>query len=597
MARHRSPDAAARRRGVAHWPLAVVSVVVVVLLGWLGWTWLSNVMDRRAAAEAQNCAQGESVLKVAVAPSVEKPVKEAAKRWNDRRTVVYEHCVRVTVVAIDSTEVLTGLTGKWNEGKVGTRPQAWLPESSLWSNRLAATDNTLLGSAPESVASSPVVLAVPEDGASALSTSTRLSWSGMAGIAADQNGWGKLGRPDWGRFVVALPDPATNPASGLAIQGALAGAAKRPEGPLTGAMMGTAPVQNGIAQLAGSEPDDLPNTTQGALVALGAVPGVHGAPFAAVATTEVDLYRRNAAIDGQPPAAHTLYEVAAQGPSPVADFPFVALAGTGVDETQIRAAQAFRSFLSEPEQQVEFSKAGLRTGGASQYPLRVRGMRWDSTTGDLKPADSGTTQQVNAAWKNLSDGGQIVTVMADVSRSMAFDGGQDRTRMDWVRAALDGMADWTVSGSLGLWEYSRGLDGPEPYHQLAATGPIISQRTALHAAVKQLAEPSGSRDLYSSVEACYQAAQQGFVPGKRNRIVVVVGGSNEAGISYSQLRADLDSMAEAGKPIDISFVVLGPDQDRAHLQELASATHGTVASVTDGQGVNAALAQTLSAVG
>ncbi|TDP91966.1 substrate-binding domain-containing protein [Labedaea rhizosphaerae] len=595
MGRHRSLEEATRRRGIASWPFAVLAVVVLVLLGWLGWSWASSIMDRRAAAAAHDCPQGQAVLKVAVAPSVEKPLKEAAKRWNDARTVVYEHCVRVTIVAIDSNEVLTGLTGKWNEGKVGTRPQAWLPESSLWTNRLAATDNTLLGSAPVSVATSPVVLAVPGDGAAALAMTTKLSWGTLASVAADPDGWSRLDRKGWGRFTVALPDPATNPASGLAIQSALAGVAKKPEGPLTGKMMSTPPVQTGIAQLAGAQPGDLPDTTQGALVMLGGSKSVRGAPFSAVATTEVDLYRRNTGIDGQPPAANALIEVAANGPSPVADFPFVALAGKGVDQTQIRAAQSFREFLSAAEQQVEFSKAGLRADGASQYPVKAPGMRWDSTFGDLKPADSTTTQQVNATWKNIADGGQIVTVMADVSRTMDFDGGQGKSRMEWVKSALSGMADWTVSGSLGLWEYSGGLQG-EPYEQLAQTLPVTSQRKALHAAVDQLAEPSGARDLYSSVKACYEAAQQAYVPGKRNRIVVIVGGANEAGISYSQLRADLDAIALSSKPIEISFVTVGPNPDRVQLQELASITHGSVASVTDGTGLNATLAQTLSAV-
>jgi Ca-activated chloride channel homolog len=597
MSRHRVLDSATRRRGIAHWPLAVLAVVVLVVLGWLGWSWASSIMDRRAAAAAHECPQGDAVLKIAVAPSVERPVKVAAKQWNDAKTVVYQHCVRVTVVAIDSNEVLTGLTGKWNEGKVGTRPQAWLPESSLWTNRLAATDNTLLGSAPVSVATSPVVLAVPADGAAALSMTTKLTWGSMAAITADPNGWTRLERQGWGRFTVALPDPATNPASGLAIQGSLAGVAKKPEGPLTAKMMSTAPVQTGIAQLAGAQPGDLPDTTQGALMTLGGSESVRGAPYSAVATTEVDLYRRNTGIDGQPAATHPLIEVAANGPSPVADFPFVALAGKGVDQTQIRAAQSFREFLSAQEQQVEFSQAGLRANGASQYPVKAPGMRWDSTSGDLKPADSATTQQVNAAWKNISDGGQIITVMTDVSRTMDYDGGQGKSRMDWVKTALSGMADWTVSGSLGLWEYSRGLPGAEPYQQLAQTLPITSQRKALHTAVDQLAAPSGSRDLYSSVKACYEAAQQTFVPDKRNRIVVIVGGANEAGISYPQLRADLDSIALSGKPIAISFVTIGPGADRSQLQELASLTHGSVASVTDGTGLNAALAQTLSAVG
>ena len=57
-------------------------------------------------------------------------------------------------------------------------------------------------------------------------------------------------------------------------------------------------------------------------------------------------------------------------------------------------------------------------------------------------------------------------------------------------------------------------------------------------------------------------------PPTGNRIVVVVGGVNEAGISYSQLRADISEMALSSKPIEVSFVTIGPNADRTQLQQL-----------------------------
>jgi hypothetical protein len=43
-----------------------------------------------------------------------------------------------------------------------------------------------------------------------------------------------------------------------------------------------------------------------------------------------------------------------------ADYPFLGLAGTDVDDTQMRAAQAFREFLKQPAQQKNFTDAGIR---------------------------------------------------------------------------------------------------------------------------------------------------------------------------------------------------------------------------------------------
>ncbi|RZQ63991.1 hypothetical protein EWH70_11205 [Amycolatopsis suaedae] len=43
-----------------------------------------------------------------------------------------------------------------------------------------------------------------------------------------------------------------------------------------------------------------------------------------------------------------------------ADYPYVSLAGAGLDEVHQRAAQQFRDFLLEPAQQADFTQAGLK---------------------------------------------------------------------------------------------------------------------------------------------------------------------------------------------------------------------------------------------
>ena len=43
-----------------------------------------------------------------------------------------------------------------------------------------------------------------------------------------------------------------------------------------------------------------------------------------------------------------------------ADYPYLGLAGTGIDDTQMRAAQTFREFLKDPAQQKDFTDAGIK---------------------------------------------------------------------------------------------------------------------------------------------------------------------------------------------------------------------------------------------
>ncbi|MET0237436.1 MAG: substrate-binding domain-containing protein [Kibdelosporangium sp.] len=594
MGRHRT--LARVRRGVAKWPFAVVGVVALVGLGWAGWVWVDNALEQRANARTQTCPEGDAVLRVAVAPSAAGAVDQAAQRWNQEKTIVYDHCVRVEVAALDTGQVFDGLAGDWDPATLGARPTAWLPESSFWVNRLAAADNALIASAPESVATSPIVLAVPQEAVKPMVNGQSFLYGDLAALTSAPDGWARYGKPEWGRFTVAMPDPATNAASVLAIQCAIAGASPQRAGPVTVETLTLPAVQQNLGQLAASRPGSVPATTIDALIELGKAGKVQGAPYSAVPVTEVDLYRRNLGMDGKPQVGKPLYEVAARGPSPAADFPFVAVSGPEGDQAQVRAAQKFRDFLKETEQQQAFNRAGLRAAGGVAYPRDAPGIRWDSATTSLVPADATTTQQISATWSNAADGGQVVTVLVDVSRSMLTDGGDGKSRIDWVKQALHGMTDRMAAGSLGIWEFSRKLEGERPYKQLVPTGPVAGQRPALHTGIDALT-PASATHLYSSLEAVYQAAVNAYAEGKRNRVVVITDGPNDGGMNYEQMR---DRLRELGPPqgrLPISFLAIGADPERRELTELARSSGGTVSALTDAQGVDGALGQLLSAKG
>jgi hypothetical protein len=591
MGRHRT--LASVRRGVAKWPFAVVSVVALVGLGWAGWAWANTSLDERDASRSQTCPEGDAVLHVAVTPSAAGAVEQAAQRWNQQNTVVYDHCVRVEVAAQDSSRVFAGLSGDWDEAALGARPQAWLPESTFWVNRLSAADNALVTSAAESVATSPVVLAVPQEAMKPLSNGQSFLYGDLASLTSAPDGWTRYGKPEWGKFSVAMPDPASNAASVLALQCAIAGASPQRAGPVTVETLTLPAVQQNLTQLAAALPAGVPATTIDALIELSKVGKVQGAPFSAVPVTEVDLYRRNLGVDGKPQVGKPLYEVAARGPSPAADFPFVALSS---DQAQVRAALKFREFLKETEQQQAFNRAGLRAAGGVAYPRDAPGIRWDSATTSLVPADATTTQQISATWTNAADGGQVVTVLVDVSRSMLNNGGDGKSRISWIKQALHGMADRMAAGSLGIWEFSRRLDGDRAYKRLVPTNPVADQRPGLHAGIDALTPATGTH-LYTSLEAVYQSAINAYAEGKRNRVVVISDGPNDGGLTYSQMQNRLRELGQPRGKLPISFIAIGPDPDRREITELARSTGGTVSALTDAKGIDGALGQLLSAEG
>ncbi|MFD5829524.1 substrate-binding domain-containing protein [Lentzea sp. NPDC060358] len=565
MSRHRALRAKVKR-GIAKWPVLIVVFVVLIGLGWLVLTWAGGVLDKRSQALAQNCSEGDSVLRVSATPSIAGAVADVARAYSATRPVVYDHCIAIEVVSADSSAVLEGLTTTWDEQKLGKRPHAWVPDSTLWANRLSALNAKLVGSAPKSVGTSPVLLAAPEAAAPVLKD---FRWTDMPEVTD----WTKFGT-NWGRFSVAMPDPATNTASALAIQSALADG----KGPVTAESLGSDAAKAKLSKLAAAVPPEVPPTTRDALGRLGDSATVNAAGFSVTPVSEVDLLRHNT---GKEAPSKPLVGVLPAGPAPVADFPYVALGGSEVGEAEVRAAQSFRDFMTEPSSQEILARGGLRVESTQDRPSPSPGISWAPVTENLVAADATTTQQISSAWASADRGGQVVTVLADVSTSM-------KPRLDKVKSALRGQIDRSVSGSFGLWEFARSLDGAKPYKQLVGTAPVTEKRDALKRAVDGLKTAEGSQ-LYTSLAACYEAAHDGFVAGRVNRVVVITDGPSDGGIDLAALKAQLH-----GKDLAISFIAIGGEVDRAALTDIAQVTGGSVSVVENVDGVEAALGQVLS---
>jgi Ca-activated chloride channel family protein len=592
MSRHRTLRTRVRR-GIAGWPVVVIGVVALVVLGVLGWSYLGGVIERRAAAEAGDCAEGEAALRIASTPSAADAVRDVAKAWSATRPVVYDHCIRVEVQSIDSEVVLEGLTQGWDEGELGARPHAWITDSTLWVNRLGAQDHALLGAAPQSIAASPVVLALPEEGATAVQASAGFRWTDLPGVTSSPGGWDRFGQAAWGPFKVAMPDPTINAATAMAIQSALAGASPEGKGPVTTEMLNLDPVKGTMASLVAAKPAQTPATTWEAMSLLADKPTVNGAGFSAVPVFEVDLYRHNTGKDAGTAPLKPLFGVTPGGPTPVADFPFVALAGDWVGEAQVRAAQAFREFLTDPDQQRILAASGLRVPSSTDRPKPSPGVRWATMTEGLAPADATTTQQISATWAT-ADNGQVVTLLVDSSKSMEEPGGDGKSRMEWLKAALSGQVNRSLSGSVGLWEFSRQLDGERPYRQLVPTGPVLEQRQALLDGIAGL-KPVSATQLYTSLLALYEDAQENYQEGKRNSVVVLTDGPNDGGLGFDELRTRLEGLKRADRQIPVNIIAMGSAPERDPLNRITQSTGGTFSVAEDGRAIDAALAQILSA--
>ncbi|WP_245931382.1 substrate-binding domain-containing protein [Actinokineospora auranticolor] len=560
-----------------------MGLVSLLVLGWAGWGWLSGG-PTTGPARTEECAR-TAVLRVAVGPSADLPVREAAKRWNARGPVVDGTCYEVVVATVDSARALAGLTGQWDAG-LGERPDAWLPESSLWTDRLSRFDEKLLANAPESVAHSPVVLATHEAAAGLLRERAGFRWNDLTGFTADTSGWARFGRAEWGRITVALPDPKNNAASALAVQAALLGPAQ--ESPVTQAALARPPVAQALAALASSQQRDGLGSTSSALAVLADAPDPGAAPYSAVAALEVDVYRRNSASDGKPTPQRPLWEVVAIGPGPSADFPVAAL-----NAQRVEATDAFRRFLQEPDQQREFGRAGLRTDTDSR-PANQVGLLWDDKAQvGFVAAAADTAQQITTTWDSTVTGGVAATILVDVSESMGTEGGGGRSRLDWVRDALNKYTDYATAGSLGVWPFSHELARGKPYQVAVPTGPVVNRRDRVHEVLNGL-EPAGRTDFYESVVAGYRAAVQGYVPDRANHLIVITDGGADGSVDLAQAKAAIKRAANERKPVTVDVIAIGPDVAREELLDLTASTGGRLAVLTDARGVTTALTEAVT---
>jgi hypothetical protein len=405
MGRHRvdSTEPLYRLSPVRHrrrrWPIAAFVAVLLIIGGWFGWSRMHGVMVERAATASGSCPAGNESIQIAVTPAMADAIGHVASDYVRTNPVVMEHCVTVAVSGLDPKAVLTGLTNGWNVDQLGPKPDAWIADSTLWTNQLSANS---IGDEPQSVASSPLVLAMPADAAKAVQAAGAPTLASLPGLIAQASGWAKFGEPAWGPFTIALPDPAANAATTLALEAMLDPPTPQGQQPVTATLINSPEIQQDLQNFAAGQPMPATTTSHQALVSLGGADGIAHAPFSAVPVAEVDLYERNLGLDGDVRPLNVLDEVRLAGSTPHLDYPFTPLAGSWVSSDLVAAAENFRNFLLTAPEQTLLARSGFRVPDTSAHPDSAPGMDWGSVAQGTAPTDATSYQQVAAAWQAVT---------------------------------------------------------------------------------------------------------------------------------------------------------------------------------------------------
>lgn len=185
-----------------------------------------------------------------------------------------------------------------------------------------------------------------------------------------------------------------------------------------------------------------------------------------------------------------------------------------------------------------------------------------------------------------------ITAVVDASASMSQPvPGTGRTRMDVTKAALlQALATFTTEDEIGLWKFSTRLDGDRDYRVLVPTQRLgdreggNAQRARLAGAFNALKPvPNGATGLYDTTLAAYEAVTSGYAKGRFNALVLLTDGVNEdpGSISRAALVSRLRQLADPRHPVPLIAIAVGPDADKAEVEEIAKATGGSGQEVSD----------------
>jgi Ca-activated chloride channel homolog len=531
--------------------VAATTVLVVAVGSWSGYKLLS-----------QSACGDQIRLPIAAAPDIEPVVRASAEQWTATKPRINGRCVAVTVAAADPADIAAAVAGQHQGTLTGVGradgdvrvPKVWIPDSSIWLQRLRAAGQDWVPAEARSVARSPVVLAMPQPAAATLGwPNKKLTW---ADLLTKLSGGSRL-KP-------GIVDPNRDAASlsGLLALGAAANAAGSKG--QQAAVAGLRALATGRAAL---RADLLARFPRGADV------GSLASSLSAAPLSEQAVIAYNG---GQPPVP--LAPVYLE-PAPIAlDYPYTVLPGASRDEAA--AAQAVLVTLAGDDYRDSLARQGLRASdgstGTGFADLKAAPVKASPTGPAPDPA---TLDKLLTNWGTLIAPGRMLAVI-DISGSMATPvptaGGATREQVA-VEAARRGLGLLDDTWAVGLWTFSTKLDSGNDWQQVVPIGPLSGQRANLLAGLDNIhTKTNGGTGLYNTVLAAYKAVQATWDPSRVNSVVLFTDGKNEdaPGLTLDQLVAELTKIKDPARPVVVVALGIGNQVSEAELRRITNSING-----------------------
>ncbi|MFE9856159.1 substrate-binding and VWA domain-containing protein [Streptomyces sp. NPDC005780] len=536
---------------------------------------------------SKSCEDTAVHLSMMTSPDIAPAVRAVADKARKDNLRSDGHCVDVDVVARDSYKVADALAR-------GTRApdyQMWLPDSDLWLNRAKGLGDAIPITPGDSVASSPVTLAMVPSAAKTLGWPEKeYSWAELTAAAMESD-----------KVRLGSADPARS-ATGLLALTSIGISSDKLGGDSDTRAAATAKLlaqrmSDGDTQVVETLPQDGSGAEQG-----------NPARNQAVLLSEQAAFTYNSESTG----GSKLDLFYPKDGAPLLNYPFTLVNEEEQTTDESRAALRFMTLLSEDASQRTLQEHGFRTvdgtadetlvasaGGKSPQPY--------ATSPGAAPSDE-TLQETLGMWTITVQSARLTTVV-DASGSMAtVVPGRNQSRMDVTKASLiQALNQFTPNDEIGLWEFATTLDGDKDYRRLVETSRLGdaakgggTHRDKLTAAFSSLKPvPDGATGLYDTALAAYKEAQRTYVKGKFNAVVILTDGSNQddRSISRSALIAELKKITDPERPVPLLAIAVGPDADREEVNEIAKVTGGGGYQVSDPAEIQAVILQAVMTAG
>ncbi|MEN8242381.1 MAG: VWA domain-containing protein [Chloroflexota bacterium] len=431
-------------------------------------------------------------------------------------------------------------------------PDLWIPDNFVWAELAAEIGNPAYIEDCQSVASSPLVIAMWQPIAESLGWPGRdLGWLDIGSLAADPTAWNYYSGGQFGSSLrLGHTHPGLSP-SGTSTLLAVVHAAQSKQ-----AAVAVVEIELPIVQASVSAFESAVSTFSQDTGSLSALMNQRGSSYLGAAVVYENLVFEYA---GQNPAIIPIYPL--EGTF-IADFP--ACVKMDAPENRLQGSRAFRDYLLSEDGQQFASEAGLRTenGSVAEMPFAQP----EQPTIVFESPSTDTIYAIQHLWDSARKAVNLVMVI-DTSGSM-----EGNKLVQVKKAAVDFIENMADSDYISIVVYNQTeFSSSHPVITIIEHASLKTTRQSAIDAIRRL-DAFGPTPLYDSIGISADIIDKTKSSQTSNALVLLTDGMDTASVMH-RFNDQLYTLAMANSTA-IYTIAFGNDADEEILSELAIMTNG-----------------------